>query len=426
MDYRVHSAFCVVLSLAITVYILAKAVTPGMAAGEPFSTDVDEPYLLPQVWSADRSFCVEMLGQIELLTAIQSQTTWMKTSGPKDGPGNDYFQAVNEFMRQYEDHEAVRVCQALLDREWSFSYDAPVLMALHWGPLPDLELVHEYSDYLVRRAGGRENLEEFRMAMKSFVQDSGYLSFLEKWRPAFQRWVNRVAAMSGLQETREWLEEFFGEKAGEFHLVLSPASFYSSYGPRISTPDRGLVAYCVACAYPSGGDPYFGSSLERLCRHEFGHSFVNPALDQFLALTDLQKFEPLFRPVRKQMQSQAYGDLHTFILEQVLRAAECLAAKDLDGNDAYESEIKYNEDRGFYLTQYLVGRLEEYAQNRDRYPKFRDYVPTLLEHLESCAEEAAARKRRSYTALSVIFGMALIAGGIAIVRGLRKKRSAAS
>ena len=66
-----------------------------------------------------------------------------------------------------------------------FSYDAPPTFILHLGPLPDLDLVHEYSDYLIRRAGGREKLEEFRLALKAFAQESEFSSSCASGSP---RW----------------------------------------------------------------------------------------------------------------------------------------------------------------------------------------------------------------------------------------------
>lgn len=106
---------------------------------------------------------IAILPQMELLAAVQSQTTWMKTMGP-EGPGNEYFRALSSFMKPYKNHKAVRVCQALLDD--AFSYDAPVNFVLHLGPLPDLTPWIEYQDYIVGRARGRERLEEFRVSLR--------------------------------------------------------------------------------------------------------------------------------------------------------------------------------------------------------------------------------------------------------------------
>lgn len=414
------------LAVLLVLFVLSCSFPETVRAQESGKSPVGvtgEPYLLPSL--SDGSVFVEMLGQIEVLTAIQSQTTWMKTHGPRGGTGNDYFRAVSEFMSRHKDHEAVKVCQELLDREWSFAYDAPVYMALHWGPLPDLELVHEYDDYLVRRAGGRENLERFRTAARSFVRDSNYLAFLEEWRPKFEAWVRKVVAEATLQETRKWLEEFSGVKAGEFHLVLSPATFYGSYGPKIPTPDGGFAAYCVACAYPGSGDPYFGSDIDALCLHELGHSFVNPAVLEFLQTTDIRVFEPLFRGVRKEMQRQAYSDTRTIVIEQILRAVTCLAAQDLEGADAYERWVTYEESRSFYLTRYLAEKLQdEYVHNRKNYPTFRDYVPFLLRDLEAKAQQMEQDRVLRLRIIVALIALVLPIGGTEILRRLRKKRTA--
>lgn len=280
-------------------------------------------------------YFVTILPQMELLTAVQIQTTWMDKMGPQDGYGNDYFQAVKKFMQEYKGHEAVKVCQTLLNS--GFSYDAPPTFILHLGPLPDLGLVHEYSDYLVQRAGGREKLEEFRLALKSLAQESNFLEFLSRWQPQMENWIAKAGDKVNLEQVVGWWEEFAGfSAAGEYHIILCPAAFGGSYGPRVYDEAKSQwVAYNVTCAYPGKGTPNFADTLEWLSIHEIGHSFINPSLEPFGA--ELESIYPLYSKVRSKMKKQAYGNVATFLNEQVLRAAHAIAEGKLYGPEFRKS-----------------------------------------------------------------------------------------
>ena len=165
------------------------------------------------------------------------------------------------------------------------------------------------------------------------------------------------------------------------------------YGSTVARADGRSVAYqFIREEGASVGEPDFpsGPSLESLALHEWGHSFVNPALAKHAAL--VRQLEPLFRPVREVMRQQAYGSVETFLNEQVLRAATTLASGDLYGPEARARDLAYNEKRGFYLTAFTVAELERYRTTRDKYAGLGEFVPELLgaylEHLAELVKKA--------------------------------------
>ena len=351
---------------------------------------------------------ITILPQMELLTAVQTQTSWAKRIERPGSEVNDYYIAVKEFMSKYKDNEAVRVCQELLDR--GFSYDAPATFILYLGPLPDLDLVHEYSDYLIGRAGGREKLEEFRLALRSLAQEADFVDFLAQWEPKFRQWIDSVERATDLAKVARWWEDFTGISAGdEYHIVLCPAAFYNNYGPRIRDEATGaMAAYNIAAARPGPGEPSFGggNNLEKLSIHEIGHSFVNPTFEPFA--DQLSSILPLYRIVESKMKEQSYPSVGIFLNEQVIRAAQVIAEGELYGPENREASIRRDESLGFHMTSFVVERLEEYAANRDKYLRFTDYVPVLLEQLAEEAKVVQGRTTNSRITLCVLAALGLV------------------
>lgn len=343
------------------------------------------------VWAALR-----ISPEMELLAGVLSQTSWITDRGPR-GIGNQYFRALQEFFADYKGHKAVALAEELTKK--GFAYDAPPAFICHLGPLPDLELAYEYSDYLVGRAGGRDKLEEFRLALRDLAQVSNFLDLYAQWEPYLESSLAPYQEGFRADLLIEWLQEFFGWSAAEFHLIMAPSMFPSGgYGAQATDKDGGTVVFQVIRENGTSTlHPEFPTSadLELLTIHELGHSFVNPSLGEYPQRA--KSLKPLYYPVREIMRQQAYPTVQIFLNEQVLRAVEVMAARDLYGDDAAAQEITYNEQRGFYLQRFVVKQLEYYQTNRDIYPTFKEFVPYLYDQLERYQKENATWQARLFS-----------------------------
>lgn len=323
--------------------------------------------------------------EMELLGGVLAQTTWMEKRGPV-GLGNEYFQALREFIAEYQEHPAVAIAQDLTKR--GFSYDAPPAFICHLGPLPELELRYEYSDYLVKRAGSRAKLEEFRIALADLAAEANFLSFFASWSPYLEASLEHVREDFRREVIEGWLGDFFGWTPAEFQLIITPSMFPGGgYGASVSA-DGQEVAFQIIREYgKSEGMPEFptGENLESLTLHELGHSFVNPSLESYPERA--KKLAPLYWPVRKIMRDQAYTTVQSFLNEQVLRSMEVVAVQDLFTPEVESLVVEYNERLGFYLTRFVAEQLRYYQANRALYPTFRDFVPYLYDQLELYQKE---------------------------------------
>jgi len=324
---------------------------------------------------------LELSPPMELLAGVLSQTTWIDEHGPQ-GLGNEYYRALKEFFAPYKEHRAVKLAQELTNKR--FAYDAPPAFICHLGPLPDLELVHEYSDYLVGRAGGRDILEDLRLALAELAAESEFLAFYAHWEPYLE--TSLATSREGFRRelVESWLRDFFGWAPAEFYLIMTPSMFPGGgYGATVTDAHGNVMAFQIIRENgTSEGLPEFpsGASLENLTTHELGHSFVNPSLEAYPDRA--RNLRPLLWPVRKIMREQAYPSVTIFLNEQVLRGVEVIAARDLFAPGVDTIILENHEKRGFYLTSYVVQQLEYYQAHRDLYPTFTDFVPFLYDQLD--------------------------------------------
>ncbi len=325
---------------------------------------------------------LKIIPEMELLGGVQAQTSWIKREGP-DGKGNKYFQALKAFFSNYKGHRAVKLSQQLTDSR--FTYDAPPAFICHLGPLPDLELKYEYSEYLVGRAKERQLLEDFRLALKELAAESDFLSFYQKWEPYLERFVEKSKQGFRQKEIEKWLTDFFGWSQGEFHLILAPSMFPGGgYGASVTNRAGQTIAFQTLCDWgTSDGDPILptGIALENLTVHELSHSFVNPCIDA--NPKRVKRLENLYEPVKEIMKKQAYNNVTIFLYETVIRAIEILFAREFFPPEQEQEILSFHQKWGFYLTGFVVGQLEHYQANRALYPTFKEFVPYLLDELKS-------------------------------------------
>lgn len=322
-----------------------------------------------------------MLPEMELLAGVQTQTSWMERRGPS-GKGNKYYRELCDFFLKYKDHEAIKLAEGL--QQQGFSYDAPPAFILQLSPLPDLDRPEKYSDYLIGRASGEENLERFRIALRDLAQKSNFTGFYKNHAADYVKWADRALNGFKADSLSEWMADYFGWTGDEFHLVFAPAMFpYGGYGPSKEIGGKTIIYQVIRENGKSDSLPEFqsGLNLAGLSLHEFGHSFVNPSLERCSLLSKKYDLEELYTPVKTVMEKQAYGTYSTFINEMVVRA---MTARAYCHNPVVYKKIMDNEKkRGFYFIEFTCEQLEYYEKNRDKYKRFDEFVPYLLKKYHS-------------------------------------------
>jgi hypothetical protein len=364
------------VAIVFGLYVLLCSVFMKITVAGPIA---DDGRIVVQLAN---NISAEILPQMELLAGVLSQTSWMQTSGP-NGKGNRYFKALQKFFSEYREHPAVKMAEKMNARD--FTYDAPPNFILQLTPLPELESRYGYSDYLIKRAGGKENLETFRIALRDLSRQSDFLSFFKQHRAVLEQCLQETLKDFDAEKITKWLDQFFGWSGSEFHLVFAPAMFPGGgYGAWSKTDDGRTIIYQVI--REEGDriffDPHFatGIELEYLTFHELGHSFVNPSVEKYNELIKKLKLEEFYKPVEEIMKRNAYGTLDIFLCETINRAVTMIAMRDLHADQEIHKKILAGEiKRGFYLNPFTIRQLDYYRDHRDQYKRFDDFLPYLFE-----------------------------------------------
>ncbi len=364
---HIHSLVFAAVLIAVLSFVLFPA---DAVRAEYTYEEVSISFSNPDVY-------IQVLPRMELVAGVLTQTSWMEEWGPSEG--NSYFHKVRDEFSSYDEHRAVEIAEELLEKR--FIHDALPHLAFRLSPLPNLLPRWGYGQNLIHRAGGTDLLEEFRRELIDLADKMDFHKFFAKHGDLYEDIVHELAAELDSKKIIPWLHDFFGWSGDEYYLIAAPSMFPGGgYGGHVRTPEgEMLVTQVIRAEDDRRINPRFptGESLQRLSLHEWGHSFVDPTLAQHPLL--VRQLEFLYKPVEHVMKDQAYTNVATFVNEQVLRAIETLAMKDLYGSQAYYTHKSRTERRGFYLTEPLIELFQnKYLPRRDSYADFSDFAPTLL------------------------------------------------
>ena len=125
------------------------------------------------------------------------------------------------------------------------------------------------------------------------------------------------------------------------------------------------------------------SQLRNISVHEFGHSFVNPVVDQ-IKDTIINEKDFLFEPIKEKMSNQAYSSWKISLYEHFVRAGEIFIAKQLnDQKTANALSEDYTKNRSFIYLNQIITAMEFWYNNEYFTKSYSDFVKETIESLEA-------------------------------------------
>ena len=132
------------------------------------------------------------------------------------------------------------------------------------------------------------------------------------------------------------------------------------------------------------GLPVFDSDWRNVMVHELAHVYTSPAMGKFAAQME-KPASQIYQPVAEAMQRQSYGNWRTMLNESVARAATIEYVIEHDGPEAARVVIRQENSRSFFWMSGLVDLLETYRKDRQQYPMFESFMPSVVEYFNDVA-----------------------------------------
>ena len=205
------------------------------------------------------------------------------------------------------------------------------------------------------------------------------------------------------------MEKYYGRKFLAYRFYVNPFDvlpygevFWHGNGPMFKS-DKGQIANMISSAYVplkkrNNIKDYteFGfnhpETTNFLVTHEFGHSFVNQYLGQYEAKIN-QSNNLMSEAFIDKMDGQGYSYWPSCVGEHIVRSGEIRIAL-ANGNPELAKKLRQQhiKENFFVLIPDFEKKMEEYENNREKYKKFKEFVPELLTVLDKTSVEKVREK----------------------------------
>jgi len=332
--------------------------------------------------NSESRFTIAVDPRMELLAVVQHFSSWAPGGHIKSK--TTYKDDIDHYFEGLQDHPAVAMVERLVDAD--FTHDAPVAFMLYHDQPPALDQKYPYSDYLIGRAKGEDNLIAFADALRDFARQTDFMEFYQAHQPLYHTQVTEVKSLLQGKDYVQALEDFYGESRTNCGVILPPL-FAGGYGITIET-QKGYDIYGVIgpCSLKDDRVTFACLSyLESIILHEWSHSFVNPLVD--LNIDHFEQSTHLFEPIEEMMRNQAYPNWRICLYEHIVRACEIHLRANLYEDFRKEKSLAYQEGKGFWYISYIDSLLDAYQSRREEYPTFSRFIPAIATKLSQISIE---------------------------------------
>jgi hypothetical protein len=294
---------------------------------------------------------------------------------------------AHAYFRPYESDPAVGKATVLIRKLGTGIY----LLGLYYEDLPKVKRKIEipeiiWSEISHDRDSALSIIDDFFISAAAFYKTSRFQKFQHTYRNVYSKALQQIHQYLPGDNFIPLLEKYYGEEKQTYNIILMPF-FKSDWGMGWETLS-GSKKNIYNITSPFGKQIVVGSNVKEtgfnnkekilnLCIHEFGHSFVNPLTSTEPFLSEIKKFDSLFKPIQSEGQ---YSDWVTMFNEYVVRAGEIVVMREL-GNAEFANKTRENYKQWIYL-DYFIDELTRYTRERDKYKSFKEFLPALINNMQ--------------------------------------------
>lgn len=298
-----------------------------------------------------------------------------------------YTDKIWEYYEPYKDHELIQLARELRENN-GVGFDAVMNMAIHLDD--ELNPRVAFTETVPDRRWGKEKANQFANLLKKFYRETESANFFKNNKKLYGAASERFLPIYEQLEL-DWYKDFYGKEPNEKFLIVNAlGNGGGNYGGFVDLPDGKREVYAIMGTWETDSTGMAVYSLEShfpTLVHEFNHSFVNYLLDE-----DPEPFrkngEIMYEVVKDKMEGGGYASWETMLNEALVRAAVIKYMKDEQFSEKEISkEIREQLNRGFIWIEELIGELEKYDKERNRYATLENYMPALAEAYEQYAND---------------------------------------
>lgn len=308
----------------------------------------------------------------------------------------EYMASVDSFFHDYRNHKLIEFCRELSDHN-QVAFSAVTQAASHTeifdggirikdGFNPDSIVNFDYR-------WSPENFCRYVSLADSFYRETDFHDFFQLQGYLYseaERWFYTI--IGKYLPDGDWFENHFGRKHERCFINLGLINSANYAIIDCDLADKNEVAMLFGCAwtYDSRPDFYYpvfyhhGTALVVL--HEIMHSYINPLVDEHKALFD-SAVGRIYPHVSLRLVYSNNGDPEAITKEGFTRLFTLYAASEFGYQHEFlDTQLSSDSAIGLPWQRNALSFLDNFNNNRDKYPNIGDFMPELAHFLDTVAD----------------------------------------
>jgi len=245
------------------------------------------------------------------------------------------------------------------------------------------------ADGKVEEAGKKATA--FLQSFNRFYQEVQFGAYLQEYEKYYSTMIRQVRKSLPSPEFVPVMEHFYHKQFNGYLLVPS-LNVLNTMGFGKMHQRTGVIAnvfgpFDFMKFDKQNPDPGFDfpEKIQNLSLHEFGHSFVNPAIDK-LPVELVQATESLYQPIKEAMSKHAYTNWQMCLYEHFVKAGEIMISRYMGQQERSARMMNDFVKDGFIYIPFIVKEMEQYEKIPYTERDYDSFVLTIMEHLRSKAQ----------------------------------------
>ena len=327
--------------------------------------------------------------RIELISIIQT----LAGVKPLTRLTFDYKNNVLDYFNEYRDCPAIKSFKKY--NLEGFGYGKPMYFMLccnyNKGLLSFNEKLYNKQDQIGIFFKDKNKTNDFIHQLNDFISVSKFDDFFDSNEDCYRKYVAAYKKIVDIVDVKKNLEQYYGIEQKSYNVILAPLIQAGGYGIKIEDEEELDDIYCIMGPIDMNNNNllfYIEDLPKYIEYHEFSHSFINPLVFKDRdKINKNYKLAKLFKEVQSDMQKNSIGTVETFLDEYIVRTAVARLINKYEGEDYYRRVIELEKENGFIYIEELCNSLENYENNRDKYPTFESYYDEIIKCLSNIETE---------------------------------------
>lgn len=185
----------------------------------------------------------------------------------------------------------------------------------------------------------------------------------------------------------EWLSEFFGQPIDFYNIILIPGVDDSDMSFFIEEFEGKNMLFHVFYLSESSQT---SANQNLLTIHQWCKSLSLPLLNEHKELINQLGIVHYFYPISDSMKEKNIHNIDTFLSELLTRSITAYYLKTQYDEATYKKYIDYQVTKGFYMIEQSVQHIVFYADNKQEFKQFEEFIPYYLKELSYEKEDIIA------------------------------------